>query len=447
MASSAGAQFSKQWVEPGDVFSVLLILGGNVIQLALAVLAGSPVLTPISFSFGWVAYAISAVLSAIGDNRLVGCPPEVGLKVINLDSGYKRDNQSWLLARLVKTYDFWMPREVKARLRESSSRTKRSPDLEAAPRKVAASPSTGAVVPAIPPVVGTGTPVALCVAVYRWADGGKAGVPSRDWLWWSGLVTTAIQLGISAIPWGLHSNWGIFIVTAGGTLLAYSSASLPQWRLEKWHARPGRKGKDVALTTGNGAQHVIIILGADGSLDLEDLASGRAPDLLSTRIFTSLLALLWLVLLITCTGIRTDTWYLLAVGSLGMLHNLLIAGAPRRPETFGLPIELATAAPSTNSPSNGESAPAAENGGGAPGTAAVPEIFAEMKVMWTLMELEEKHKGHGRALLGEFFPGKLRKWEEDWWASNDPTERRRLLGQAQEKLRQSAALSQSGKQA
>ncbi len=43
--------FSDQWKNPGDVFSVLLILGGDVVGRALAQLAGSAV-TPVAFSFG-----------------------------------------------------------------------------------------------------------------------------------------------------------------------------------------------------------------------------------------------------------------------------------------------------------------------------------------------------------------------------------------------------------
>lgn len=90
--SAAGNIFKAQWRGPSDVFSILLILGGDVIQLSLAALSGGPGVTPIAFSFGWVAYAISAVLSAVGDNRLVRCAPEVSLKVFNLRSGYRRDN-------------------------------------------------------------------------------------------------------------------------------------------------------------------------------------------------------------------------------------------------------------------------------------------------------------------------------------------------------------------
>jgi hypothetical protein len=44
-------EFRYQWVRPGDVFSVLLILGGDVIARALAQLVGG-VFTAITFSFG-----------------------------------------------------------------------------------------------------------------------------------------------------------------------------------------------------------------------------------------------------------------------------------------------------------------------------------------------------------------------------------------------------------
>lgn len=232
---------------------------------------------------------------------------------------------------------------------------------------------------------------ALCIAVFKWIDGAVPGLPSRDWAWWSGLFVSLLQLGIAAIPWGLHSNWGIFLATAIEILLAYLSASLPQWRQEKWSA--ATREKDVAVTIGNGNKHVIVILGAQHGLDMEDLATGKAPDLLSTRIYTSLLAVFWLVLLITCCGIKRDSWYLLAVGGLSMAQNLIVASVPRTPAALGLPIELVSSGNEDQ---------------------IVPEIFAEPKVMWTIMEFEEKHRGRGNALVKEFFPGKLLDWEEKW---------------------------------
>jgi len=57
----ASGEFAEQWRNPGDVFSVLLILGGDIVGRAVAQLAGSR-LTPVAFSFGTLsicrAYAV-----------------------------------------------------------------------------------------------------------------------------------------------------------------------------------------------------------------------------------------------------------------------------------------------------------------------------------------------------------------------------------------------------
>ena len=44
-------EFRNQWIQPGDVFTVLLILGGDVIALAMAQIAGSGPCT-VAFSLG-----------------------------------------------------------------------------------------------------------------------------------------------------------------------------------------------------------------------------------------------------------------------------------------------------------------------------------------------------------------------------------------------------------
>lgn len=381
--SNTRNEFRNQWTRPSDVFSILLILGGDVIRLALANLTGRT-LTPIAFSFGWVAYALSAVLDAISDGRLLGCPPEVSIKVFNLKSGYARGNRSWLLGRLMKNYDYWMPKEVKD---AASGR-----ELDSASN--------------LPTHQTPSRNVGLCIAVYRWVR--KPGSPSLDALWWSGIAVTIVQLGVAAVPLGLDQDWSVFLATAAGTLLSYLSASLPQWRTEKFQAR--KKGKSVAITQGNGSKHVVVVLAAEDGLDLEDLAGGQAPESTSaTRVQTVVLLTFWFILLITCTGITTNTWYLLAVGGLGILHNLLVAGMPRYPAAMGLPLELVT---STN-PANVAT--------------VTPAIFAEPKVMWSLMEFELAYSGYGKALLHEFFPGQLRAYEREWWESSDETERRRVL--------------------
>jgi hypothetical protein len=51
--------FREQFNHPAEVFSVLLILGGDVVARALAQLAGGR-LTPVTFSFGLHHYRVHA---------------------------------------------------------------------------------------------------------------------------------------------------------------------------------------------------------------------------------------------------------------------------------------------------------------------------------------------------------------------------------------------------
>lgn len=421
----AAASLRQQWIEPSDIFSILLILGGDVIRMALAAVSGSP-LTPVSFSFGWVSYAISALLSSAGENRLMPTSPELLLRVINLETGYVRFNRSWTLGRLFQHFEFWMPVEVKEKIRHPVLYR----DEEDGEKVPSVSPSSA---------VDTRKFVSdkeahLCVSVYQWADDKKhmVGRPGHDWVWWLGLLVTIVQLGISAIPFGLYKDWSILLVTAAGTTLAYATGTLPQWRKEKWACRFEAK-KDIALTLGNGTQHVIIIRKSKSTgLDLEDLAGGqlvqddhhhhasgrhkrRFQDVLgsnnATRGATFVLALLWLLLLVTSTGIHDHSWYLLAIGGLGMLQNLISAGAPRPPAMLGIPIELDKRPEDTDTRDEQDFIP----------------VFAEFKVMHTLMELEMAYPGFGRQLRSEFFPGVIEGWEDEWWNASDKQKRKELL--------------------
>jgi hypothetical protein len=58
---------AAQWENPSDILSILLLLGPETIQAAVAQLAGR-VITPVSFSFGWAAYAAKALISVNGND-------------------------------------------------------------------------------------------------------------------------------------------------------------------------------------------------------------------------------------------------------------------------------------------------------------------------------------------------------------------------------------------
>ncbi|CAK9260005.1 unnamed protein product [Sphagnum jensenii] len=364
---------SSQWQNPADILSVLLIIGGDVIQKAIAQLSGD-YLVPVAFSFGWVAYLFSTLMSIVGDGCLMPLP-DYPAKVINAGSGYSRENRSWILGRLLR--DFELP---------------------------------------------LNDDIGLHITVFQADKEKEAGKPEKDWYWASGFVVIILQLGIAAIPCGLYNDWGIILVTAVGTLLALVTGMLPQWHFEKWACRRKTK-KVVILTGGNGTRHVMVIIGDGKGLDLEDLAVGESPRMRKrtehsnrlarrecdlegkdkneilmlrgvpvsfwiTQVSCLILAFLWIVFLITVAGLKQNTWYLLAIGGLGMIQNVVIAGVSREPSAMGIHLTKI-------------------------------ESIEQFKVMDALMDLESYLEGCGRSLLPEFFNGKLRPAEEKWWDGSD----------------------------
>ncbi|KAK5000608.1 hypothetical protein LTR66_000581 [Elasticomyces elasticus] len=371
-------EFSNQWTHPGDVFSVLLILGGEVVNRALAQLAGTSA-TPVTFSFGWVAYAVTAVVSAVGENKLMPIP-DCACRVINGESGYVRDNASWIIGRMVRDFGYWRHNDIRKHLDRMLER-KWAENKEAAEKRQA----------------GTGynvkrpTQAGLCVSIYQ-SRVAKPGYPGYDTVYFSGFLIALVQLGIAAIPCGLFGDWGVFLVTVCGILLSFATGSLPQWSKEKWACRCHSR-KTIVLTRGNGSQHAIVIMGEGRGLDLEDLAAGPTNVDVSTscltRITVIVLAIFWILLLITASGIKQNTWFLLAVGGIGIVQNVFVAGWPRTPDAFGVPLTFNT-------------------------------VIGETKVMDTLFAVEEDYPRLGKSMLDTFFPsGNLRPAEKVRWAELD----------------------------
>ncbi|THU81968.1 hypothetical protein K435DRAFT_464847 [Dendrothele bispora CBS 962.96] len=345
------------WRNPTDTLDILLIIGGDIVHQALAQLSGRT-LTPVAFSFGWVSYSFNTLRSIVGDGRLMP-PPDYSAKIINADNGYSRTNRSWVLGRLLRDFEYPLPDDIGLSVTV----------FEALPMK------------------------------------DLAGVPSVDWHWISGIFVIVVQLIIAAIPCKVSDDrdWSILLITAAGIALSLLTGMLPQWRLEKWVCRRNSK-KVVSLTGGNGKRHVMVIIGKGYGLDLEDLAVAETPRMRTrgrpmsmikglptafwiTQVACSILALLWVIFLITVTALEQDAWYLLAVGTIGMVQNVIVAGARREMSTTGVHLKKI-------------------------------EVIEQLKVMDTLMDLEVAYKGVGKSLLKEFFPNDMRPAEDLWWSGN-----------------------------
>ena len=287
----ASSRLASQWENPNDVLTVLLIIGGDIVQKALAQLSGG-YFVPVAFSFGWVSYSINALVVAYGDGNLMPNTLYPSI-LINVHSGYARSNYSWILNRIL--------RGIEASLEPLD--------------------------------------VSLCVSKYRCKPYTQEA--SHDWFWWCGVITMVFQLVISALPFLLEGDWSIMLVTVTGTLLALIEGALPQWRNEKWGNRYDEKGQTFALTRGNGFQHVVVIQNAPkGCLHLESLAlPQRNACSRGVKITVILLALFWILFLVNVCGIRQHTWYLLGVGFVGMIQNICVASVPRQPAAMGLSLE------------------------------------------------------------------------------------------------------------
>jgi hypothetical protein len=400
------SEYVAQFRNPSGVFSILLVVGSDMVHQALAQESRS-LTVPVRFSFGWVALSFTMLVDLLGNGRLMP-PPDYPCKVFNLSSGYWRENRSWMVGRLLRDH-------VSKLAKDRSSQGE-----------------------------------ALRISVYECLRNDRylraASWPTMTVPAVSGLAIAVLQLVVAGLPWVLYGDWGVFLITVVGTCLAVFTSAMPQWSAEKFACRKKSK-KDIALTVGNGAQDVMIIRGCGEGLDLEDLAAAENPR--STRLWTTsrpgldvvlshrsgkeegkpgpsggpatkvktlnglplnfritqwfcfILCFWWVALLIAVAGLRSNTWWLLLVGALGTAQNAFLATAERLPDERGLPM------------------------------VPTDTIITGRKVMDALMDLEVTFEGEGnhfgKHLLPEFFPGELRVDESAWWnGKRDAYDRKRF---------------------
>lgn len=301
---------------------------------------------------------------------------DTSCSLINGKNGSVRSNGSWVLGRMMRDYHYWMLEPVKLKTQEvinSALEFDRKQDLKKPPH--------------LRGNVEERKQAGLVVSFWETSQTMPAGRPGRDILFWSGIIVSIIQIGVASIPCGLYGDWGVLLVTCAAMTLCLVTGSLTQWKIEKWACRE-LKGKEkvFVLTRGNGAQHAIVIVSKGRGLDLEDLATGfaniDAPHItVSSRLISAVLGILWVLLLITSSALVDDAWFLIAVGGIGMLQNMFVAGWSRKPEALGVPLDF-------------------------------KGVIGSPKVMDVLLEVERMHEKVGKNMLGTFFPSGIRDNEQ-----------------------------------
>ncbi|KAF5856654.1 hypothetical protein ETB97_007043 [Aspergillus alliaceus] len=385
--------FRSQFSNPKEALSVLLLIGGDVIQKAVAQMAGPASFTPVAFSFGWVAYSFNSLLNAIGSGAFLPEPDYPG-SVIVVGSGDTRKNQAWVIGRLLRDLE----------LEVESEFDKWEWIDENTNQMVKTNPGDSG----------------LLVTVYEtlparqgyFLSGYAPKEPKKDALWWTYFPITLTQLVIGAVPWIISGDWAVFFVTACGIVLALVTGSLRTLFLEKYACRH-HSPQIYAIARGNGHRHVFLILpnsrdkDKSSALYLDDLASAVQHGGWQTRAISIVLAALWVGFLVTVGGIDTNTWYLLGIGALGMAHNVFVAGWHRAPEAHGIPLQRAQGIKN-------------EFGRRQKGAKNRP------RVMDVLFDLEDAIPEAGFALRDLFFTGTLRPNEIEKWQSkqNDLKDRK-----------------------
>jgi hypothetical protein len=237
---------------------------------------------------------------------------------------------------------------------------------------------------------------------FKVCNNSVSGVPKLDVRWFLYFPFTFLQLGVASIPVGLHRNWSILLVTSMNILLSLLSGSMGEWRREKFDCRR-RSRHDYLITRGNGHKHVYLIKGihnnSGSGLNLEDLAAARGGANTWTRALTVLYAVGWLLFLVTAGGLKEDAWYLIFVGTAGMVQNIFLAGARRSSASHGIPLNPVRK-DNDHVLTYGLRCPGSERPG----------------VMVVLRQVEKDLLGVGIALLHEFFPDHtLRDAEKTEW--------------------------------
>ncbi|KAK8024924.1 hypothetical protein PG990_002747 [Apiospora arundinis] len=332
-------------------------LGGNgriqatscpdTVQKAVAQLSGRAI-TPAAFSFGWVGYAVSALVGLFGTGFLMPATDVPDITLVGTQSGHSRPTRSWVLGRLFRDAHIRATADTRVWGR-AADKADESWD-------------------------------ALRVSVFKFDETPRTahGVPKIDLVWCSGFAVIALQTIVSILPWILHGDWTPFLIASTGNLLSLVGASMPHGLV------PRMGGPTVTLTQGNGSRFAMVILGSKkAGLNLETLATAvdtSHPSLL-TRVTSGLLALCWLALLVTVAGVEENTWYLLAIGLIGSIQNLYAVGSTRSPGALGIQLEEV-------------------------------EVFRGRKVIEVLKAVEESYPLVGTSLVNLFFPGSLRVAED-----------------------------------
>ncbi|KAF5232072.1 hypothetical protein FOXYS1_15808 [Fusarium oxysporum] len=403
--NSTASLLAAQWQNPTGFLALLMIIGSPIIQVALAQATG-PLFAPICFSFGWVSYAFSMIPVLAGEGRLM---PTVDYpcKVFNLESGYARANRSWAVGRLLRDLEAREPLSSEAMSISIYKAVRRPPGDILYPGKTrwfgVAAILLQLVIAIIPCALHGDWGIIMITTIGTCLALSTAALPQWRVEKLACRLNSKKKIAITA---GNGSRHVIVILGEGNGLDIEDLAAGEGPR----HARPWQRFPrfahfyDTARVEQPVPQKTILSdarernssISMEEAIDTYIKTKKLTPEVNRWRglpslfwitcILWAVFAIFWAGLLISVVALKGNAWYLVAVGSIGMIQNALVAAASRKPWARGMVLNYRL-------------------------------LLYGDKVMDTLMDLDCVLPGCGRALLKEFFPGDLSEdqGEKEWW--------------------------------
>jgi hypothetical protein len=272
-----------------SLIPIFMILGEPILSKALAICIATPRNDSPHFGCGWLSWSLSALLPALSGTRDLLPKPEVDCKVLNLKSGQGRQNNSFVLSRVLR-------------------------DLESEYE-----PKAG------------GLTIEILDTVKPTAPLSRADVfVQNSWTF----IIMGTQLLIAVHAFLKFRDESIILIFGTAIFLMEAIVNMPVWRASKFSARKG-KGSTYALMRGNGHRHVFIIRNMhEEASNIEDLAVGGSAQYDYCRTFEAhvliwtFLSFLALTVLSTCLSDQSAL-YILIIMTLGTVGNVMHAAIPR----------------------------------------------------------------------------------------------------------------------
>lgn len=274
-----------------SLIPLVMIMGERILSKAISVTTANPRQDCPHLGCGWLSWCLNAVTTSVSNTTDLIAKPENACRVVNLEHGHTRTNNSFVLSRILRDLESRKGSEVGGLSIE---------------------------------VLNAGEQVEL----RSWAQIFRLNSEST--------FALLVQLIIGFLAFSATGDITPLLFFSAGVFLMEAIVNFPAWSAAKFSARKDNGCRSTyALMRGNGHRNVFIIRNAhDDAWNLEDMASGGSSryNYASTpeRAVMFLTFVTFLAQTISATFMSdASARYILYILAVGTIQNVLIAALPR----------------------------------------------------------------------------------------------------------------------